>query len=160
MPAAEILHNLAAKGLKLAVAESLTGGLLASAIVDVPGASKVFLGGVVAYDSQLKQSLLRVSAALLKSRGAVDAEVAVAMARGVRELAAEAAHLPLGEVIGVATTGVAGPDTQDGKPAGLVYLAISGLGDSEAIELRLEGNRQQIREATVAAALSELAARI
>ena len=160
MPAAEILHNLAAKGLKLAVAESLTGGLLASAIVDVPGASKVFLGGVVAYDSQLKQSLLRVSAALLKSRGAVDAEVAVAMARGVRELAAEAAHLPLCEVIGVATTGVAGPDTQDGKPAGLVYLAISGLGDSEAIELRLEGNRQQLREATVAAALSELAARI
>lgn len=160
MQAAEILQLLEAKGYKLAVAESLTGGLLASAIVDVPGASKVFLGGVVAYDSQLKQSLLHVSAALLKSRCAVDAEVAVAMARGVRELAAEAAHLSLGEVIGVATTGVAGPDTQDGKPAGLVYLAIAGLGDSEANELRFQGNRQQIREATVAAALSEIAARI
>lgn len=160
MLAAEILHNLAAKGLKLAVAESLTGGLLASAIVDVPGASKVFLGGVVAYDSNLKQSLLHVSSSLLQSRGAVDAEVAVAMARGVRELGAEAAHLSIGEVIGVATTGVAGPESQDGKPAGLVYLAISGLGDLEAIELRLEGDRQQIREATVSAALEELAARI
>jgi nicotinamide-nucleotide amidase len=82
------------------------------------------------------------------------------MARGVRELAAEAAHLSIGEVIGVATTGVAGPDNQDGKPAGLVYLAISGLGDPEGIELRLEGDRQQIREATVSAALEELAARI
>jgi nicotinamide-nucleotide amidase len=160
MLAAEILHNLAAKGLKLAVAESLTGGLLASAIVDVPGASKVFLGGVVAYDSNLKQSLLHVSSSLLQSRGAVDAEVAVAMARGVRVLGAEAAHLSIGEVIGVATTGVAGPESQDGKPAGLVYLAISGLGDLEAIELRLEGDRQQIREATVSAALEELAARI
>ena len=160
MLVAEILQRLETAGFKLAVAESLTGGLLASTIVDAPGASKVFLGGVVAYDSNLKRSLLHVSAALLQSRGAVDAEVAVAMARGVRELAAEAAQLSLGEVIAVATTGVAGPDDQDGKPAGLVYLAISGLGDPEAIELRLEGDRQAIREATVAAALGELAARI
>ncbi|MFM2321280.1 MAG: hypothetical protein RL612_427, partial [Actinomycetota bacterium] len=108
--AAEVLANLQARGFYLAVAESLTGGLLAAELVAVPGASKVFLGSVTAYQNSIKQNLLAVPASVLESRGAVSAETAEAMAIGVREKFARAAGVPIERVIGVSTTGVAGPD--------------------------------------------------
>ena len=160
MTVARILQGLEAKGLKLAVAESLTGGLLAASIVDTPGASKVFLGGVVAYETSVKAGLLDVPAELLNRVGAVDPEVAQAMAYGVRKSFAEATRCSIESVVGIATTGVAGPDHQDGKPVGLVYIAISGLGDPDAIKLQLSGDRQGIRAGVVDEALEQLASRL
>jgi CDP-diacylglycerol--glycerol-3-phosphate 3-phosphatidyltransferase len=108
--AQEVHELLLARGETLAVAESLTGGALAAAVVAVPGVSATFRGGVVAYATELKSELLGVDAALLAARGPVDPDVAVAMAEGVRER--------LGATWGLATTGVAGPDPQDGHPPG------------------------------------------
>jgi nicotinamide-nucleotide amidase len=100
------------------VAESLTGGMLCSALIDVPGASAVVRGGVVSYATDLKHRLLGVDAGLLAANGPVDPDVATQMAHGVRER--------LGADWGVATTGVAGPDPQDGIAAGTVYIAVAG----------------------------------
>jgi PncC family amidohydrolase len=104
---ARIVTALRAGGDTLAVAESLTGGLVTARVVDVPGASTVLRGGVVAYATDLKHALLGVDADLLAERGAVDPDVALAMARGVAGR--------LGSTWAVATTGVAGPDPQDGQ---------------------------------------------
>lgn len=176
-PAPLLISAAAARGLRIAVAESLTGGLLAAELVAVPGASRVFSGGVVAYDTALKHALLGVDAELLRARGPVDAEVARQMARGVRRAcavpepsvggtASEASRAiaePAREAdLGIATTGVAGPDPdpQTGQPAGTVWVAVSGPGGERA-EL-LEGlaglGREEIRIATVRAAI-ELALR-
>ena len=106
--AADVLAALGQAGLSLAVAESLTGGLLAATLVDVPGASAVFRGGVIAYATDVKATLLGVDPALLAERGPVDPQVAAQMATGVR--------VRLGADVGVSTTGVAGPDPQDGQP--------------------------------------------
>ena len=113
-----LVPRLAGLGRTVAVAESLTGGLVVAALVSVPGASAVVRGGVVAYMSDLKASLLGVDPDLLAREGAVHPEVAAAMARGVRER--------LGADYGVATTGVAGPDPQDGHPVGEVHVAVVG----------------------------------
>ena len=173
-PEAE-LHGLAAAvvalarraGVRLAVAESLTGGLLASALVGVPGASLVFSGGVVAYDTALKRSLLGVDGALLRDRGPVDATVARQMAAGVRRACAvpDAARpgAPARPAdVGVATTGVAGPDPdpQTGQPAGTVWIGLSSSAGDAAVPLRLAGDRAEIRTAAVAAALRHLADRV
>lgn len=106
--AAQIIGLLAARGQTAAVAESLTGGLLAAAFTSVPGASAVFRGGVVAYASDLKAAILGVPADLLERRGAVDPEVAAEMAAGVRSR--------LAATVGAATTGVAGPIRPTGSP--------------------------------------------
>ncbi|WP_088285161.1 CinA family protein [Kineosporia sp. A_224] len=151
--AREVVTTLTARGLTLATAESLTGGLLAARVVDVPGASAVLRGGVVAYATDLKHLLLGVDADLLAARGAVDPDVAAAMALGVRER--------LGADVGVATTGVAGPDPQDGHAAGTVFVAVSlspalaagGAGGGRVVPLLLAGDRTAIRTATVAEAL-------
>ncbi len=101
----------------LAVAESVTGGALAARIVSVPGASRYFLGGVVAYSNDLKRSALGVSDDLLREHGAVSEECALAMARGARRFA--------GADIALATTGIAGPEGgTESKPVGLVYVAL------------------------------------
>lgn len=156
------LKLAAALGLRLAVAESLTGGLLADAIVSVPGASRVLSGGVVAYDTYLKHSLLGVDAELLRTRGPVDSEVAEQMARGVRHALAvprdssgEAEPLELG----LATTGVAGPDPDPatGQPAGTVWIGVSSRLGDRSLLLRATGDRASIRAQTVRAALSECA---
>lgn len=155
--AAEVLANLQARGFYLAVAESLTGGLLAAELVAVPGASKVFLGSVTAYQNSIKQNLLAVPASVLESRGAVSAETAEAMATGVREQFARAAGVPIERVIGVATTGVAGPDADGDKPVGLVYIGLDLPGHRvSSYRLELPGDRAQIRAAAVLSALSEL----
>ncbi len=155
--AAEVLANLQARGFYLAVAESLTGGLLAAELVAVPGASKVFLGSVTAYQNSIKQNLLAVPASVLESRGAVSAETAEAMAIGVREKFARAAGVPIERVIGVSTTGVAGPDADGDKPVGLVYIGLDLPGHRvSSYRLELPGDRAQIRAAAVLSALSEL----
>jgi nicotinamide-nucleotide amidase len=150
--AARLVAALTAHHRTLAIAESLTGGLLVARIVSVPGASAVLSGGIVAYATELKASILGVDPALLAERGAVDAEVARQMAdrvRGVCAVAGRAADL------GLATTGVAGPDPQDGHPPGTVHLGIASPRGIRAVSLELTGSRTEIRERTVARAVDE-----
>ncbi|MCL4465079.1 MAG: CinA family protein [Chloroflexi bacterium] len=114
-----LVDQLAARGLTLAVAESCTGGLLGDTVTNVPGSSRVFLGGVLAYADQVKQNVLGVPREALAQHGAVSAQVALAMARGARRA--------LGADLAVATTGVAGPSGgTPAKPVGLVYVAVAG----------------------------------
>jgi nicotinamide-nucleotide amidase len=144
--AARLLDLLAARGESLAAAESLTGGLVASACTAAPGASRVFRGSITAYATDLKRQLLGVDGELLAERGAVDAEVARQMAAGVRRV--------LGADWGVATTGVAGPEAQDGRPVGTVFVAVAGPhGAASAQELSLGGDRAAIRTESVTRAL-------
>jgi nicotinamide-nucleotide amidase len=154
--AGALLDSLSSKGLHLAIAESLTGGLLTSAFVDVPGASKVLLGSIVAYQTELKHQLLGVSRPLLQEQGAVDAEVVAQMASGIRTKLAAKSGLDESAVVGLATTGVAGPESQDGKPAGSVFVGISGPTGDFVYPLELNGSRSEIRTATVAAAVEAL----
>jgi nicotinamide-nucleotide amidase len=147
-PQALLVARLAAAGETLAVAESLTGGLLTSRIVDVPGASAVLRGGVIAYATDLKRTLLDVDGDLLAREGPVHPQVAAQMAGGVRER--------LGATWGVATTGVAGPDAQDGHPPGTVYVGLAGPLGVRSVGLRLTGDRSQVRSATVDVALDLL----
>ena len=155
--AAQIIGLLAARGQTAAVAESLTGGLLAAALTSVPGASAVFRGGVVAYATDLKATILGVPTDLLERHGAVDPEVAAEMVTGVRSR--------LAATIGAATTGVAGPDPSDGKPVGTVYIAVSTgpgapVASTAVRSLALRGSRDEIRRETVAQCLRLLLARI
>ncbi len=143
-----VLRLLTEDGLTVAVAESLTGGGLASALVDVPGASAAFRGGVVAYATELKTSLLGVDAGLLARGGAVQPEVAVAMAEGVRSR--------LGATYGVGTTGVAGPDPQDGAGPGVVHVAVAGPQGLRTLALDLRGGRERVRRVAVVHALDLL----
>jgi nicotinamide-nucleotide amidase len=148
---ADVVHLLTERGLTIAVAESLTGGLLVSELIRTPGASAVVVGGVVAYSTALKHSVLGVDAALLASNGAVDPEVARQMASGVRDVLAVDGR-PAD--IGVATTGVAGPDPQDGKPVGTVFLGIAFGDEVRSVELGLSGSRDEVRAAVVVEALA------
>ncbi|NYI03064.1 CinA family protein [Allostreptomyces psammosilenae] len=146
--AAEVLDLLRHAGATLAVAESLTGGLLAAAITEVPGASAAFRGSVTAYATDVKDRVLAVPGGLLSVRGAVDPDVAAAMAEGVRVL--------LDADWAVATTGVAGPDEQDGKPVGTVYVAVAGPSGMRVTGAVFPGDRAEIRRATVERALGLL----
>ncbi|WP_460445883.1 CinA family protein [Angustibacter aerolatus] len=120
--AADAARTLLAAGATVATAESLTGGMLGAALTAVPGVSAAYRGGVVSYATDLKHALLGVDADLLAREGAVHPDVARAMALGVRDR--------LGADWGIATTGVAGPDPQDGRPAGTVYVAVAGAAGS------------------------------
>ncbi|HEY5833465.1 CinA family protein [Streptomyces sp.] len=150
--AADVLKLLGERGGTLAVAESLTGGLVAAELASVPGASRTFRGSVTAYATALKHELLGVDAALLAERGAVDGRVAREMAEGVRAR--------LGADWGASTTGVAGPDPQDGQPVGTVFVAVAGPDGAVVAPLRLTGDRNEIRRASVAAVLDLLAERL
>ncbi|GAA4285005.1 CinA family protein [Brevibacterium daeguense] len=144
----EIVHRLAAHGLTVATAESLTAGLIVSTLVTVPGASAVVRGGLVTYATDLKAELAGVDRELLARSGAVDPEVA-------RQMALGAARVCRADV-GVSCTGVAGPDPQDGKPVGLVYLGLASPDGVVVQERRFEGDRAAIRLATVNAAIDLL----
>lgn len=147
--AARVLRLLVGRGETVAVAESLTGGLVAAELTSVPGASQAFRGSVTAYATPLKSEVLGVDAALLAARGAVDAEVARQMAAGVRRA--------LGADWGVATTGVAGPEPQDGQPVGTVFVAVCGPCDAGKVTaLRLNGGRADIRRESVRSVLELL----
>ena len=151
--AREIIEDLDRRGLTIAVAESLTGGLLVAALISVPGASRVVRGGIVAYDTALKHSLLGVDERLLAEHGAVHPEVAAQMARGVRERLA--VH-GVAASIGLSTTGVAGPDPQDGQPVGTVFVGLSISDRTSILSLSLEGSRDDIRGAAVSESLRQL----
>ena len=142
-----------AKGLWLALAESLTGGALSAEIVSEPGASEVFLGSVVSYQDQVKSQLLGASAQLIASQSAVDPEVAIQMAVGAREKLARACQIDSESVIGISTTGVAGPDSVGNKDPGEVYIGISSRRGERVYAERFEGNRNQIRAAVVRRAM-------
>ncbi len=143
--AADLVARLTVLGQTVAVAESLTGGLVSAALTDVPGASAVVRGGVLAYASDLKTSVLGVDGVLLANVGAVDGVVAEQMAAGVREL--------MGATYGLATTGVAGPDPAVGKPVGTVFVAVCGPGPARVKALALSGDRAHIRAQSVTAVL-------
>ncbi len=156
-PTDGLLAELAARGLTVAVAESLTGGLLTAELIRPAGASAVVVGGAVCYATELKQRLLGVDAALLEREGPVHPDVAAQMADRVRRALAVGGRAA---DIGLATTGVAGPEAQDGHPAGLAYVGIA-IGDRiDTIELRLGGGRDAVRAGVVDRAITELAARI
>jgi len=146
--AVELLSALREGGETLAVAESLTGGLLAATVTTVPGASTVFRGAVVAYATDLKVRLLGVPSDLVDRVGVVSAEVAEAMAAGARDRCAAAWAL--------STTGVAGPDEQEGKPVGTVYVGWAGPGGGGSDRLLLSGGRAEIRRDACRHALSLL----
>jgi nicotinamide-nucleotide amidase len=149
---ADLIGALAARGLTVAAAESLTGGLLTAVLTEVPGSSAVVRGGLVVYATDLKHELAGVDRELLERRGPVDPEVAVELARGVRQRC--------GADVGVGLTGVAGPDPQDGVAVGTWFCAVVGPGARQ--ELRsgqptTTGSRDQIRSAAVGAAIEVLA---
>jgi nicotinamide-nucleotide amidase len=146
--AREAISLLTAAGKSVAVAESLTGGLVAAALTSVPGASVVVRGGVIAYATELKTELLGVPADLLARHGTVHPDVAAAMASGVRER--------LGATFGMATTGVAGPGPAEGKPEGTVFVAVNGPTGPAGAGLQLVGDRRQVREGSVLSVLSLL----
>lgn len=195
--AQQVITLAAESGVRIAVAESLTGGALAAALVEVPGASAAFSGAVVAYDTALKASLLGVDVEVLTQHGPVHPDVAKQMARGVRHACAVPRAVVPGvtvpgetvpgetvpretvrhEVvsppqpvtglaavgardaeIGVATTGVAGPDAdpQTGQPPGTVWIGVSSMRGDRSVSLSLRGGRAEIREAVVCVALREL----
>lgn len=146
MLAPELVALLVARAATIAVAESLTGGLVGAALTDVPGASAVFRGGITAYATDVKAALLEVDDDLLDSHGPVSAEVAAAMARGARR--------QLGATYGLATTGVAGPGPEAGQEPGTVFVAIAGPDGERGRRCRFSGDRTMIRKQAVAAALA------
>jgi nicotinamide-nucleotide amidase len=153
--AADVIATLIDRGLTIAVAESLTGGLLVAELIRVPGASATVNGGVVAYNTELKHTIVGVDASLLAEHGPVHPEVARQMASRVR------VSLAIGGVpadVGLSTTGVAGPGGQSGHAPGTVYIGVA-IGDvATAFRLELGGDRQSVRSQTVARSLEQLSA--
>ncbi|MFD3698253.1 CinA family protein [Streptomyces sp. NPDC058646] len=150
--AGEVLRLLAESDQTLAVAESLTGGMVAAEITAVPGASRSFRGSVTAYATELKHQVLGVDAALLAAEGAVNGRVAEEMAAGVRRV--------LGASWGIAITGVAGPDPQDGQPVGTVYVAVAGPEVRKTARLWLNGSRAEIRKESARTVLELLSSQL
>jgi nicotinamide-nucleotide amidase len=147
--AARVLELLVERGATLATAESLTGGQLAAAVTAVPGASRAYLGGVVSYATSVKERVLGVPEELVAQYGVISPECALAMARG--------AVLVTGADWALATTGVAGPDRQEGHPPGTVHVGLVGPEVATALALELVGDRAAIQARTCAEALSALA---
>ena len=146
--ALETVTRLTAAGATVATAESLTGGLLGALLTTVPGASVVYRGGVVAYATDLKVTMLGVPEDLIDEFGVVSAECAESMAAGVRSRT--------GSSYGLSTTGVAGPDLQDGLPPGTVFVGVATPTAIESRRLALSGDRDTIRHETCRIAMSML----
>ncbi|ASU84883.1 CinA family protein [Nocardiopsis gilva YIM 90087] len=149
--AAATVHRLLREaGATVATAESLTGGLIGAVLTGVAGASATYRGGAIAYATDLKCGVLGVPRELLERQGAVDPDVARLMAIGVRDRCAAD--------FGLAVTGVAGPEPQDGRPVGLVYIAVAGPGgDQDVREFTFPGDRFQVRSSTTLQALRMVA---
>jgi nicotinamide-nucleotide amidase len=148
-----IVRELTARGWSIAVAESLTGGMLVAELIRTPGASAVVSGGIVAYSTELKHTLLGVNSGLLAAHGPVHADVAAQMAAGVRDRLA-VAGVPA--TVGISTTGVAGPDPQDGVPVGTVFLGFAIGTEVRTSGLQLSGTREDVRQAAVSESLEQL----
>jgi PncC family amidohydrolase len=151
--ARQVQDRCLAAGLHLAVAESCTGGLVEHAITEVPGSSEYLLGGVVSYADAAKADLLGVDRASLGRHGAVSAQVAVAMAEGVRAR--------LGADLGLAVTGIAGPGGgSEAKPVGLTYVAVADAGGHDVRRFLWTGDRHANKRSSAAAALQLLIERL
>lgn len=146
--AVEVIELMRDAGATIGLAESLTGGLVTAALTSVPGSSAVVRGGLVVYASDLKVSLAGVSQEIMDARGPVDPYTAVLMASGAR-VKLDATH-------GLSVTGVAGPEPQDGKPVGTVYVGIAAGNEFRSTPYEFSGNRAEIRQRAVAACLREL----
>ena len=149
---AALLAALRARGWTVAVAESLTGGLLGGRITAVPGSSQYYLGGIVAYATDAKASLLGVDQRLLAEDGPVSEPVAAAMAEGARKA--------FGADLGLAATGVAGPTEQAGRPVGTLCLGVADGAGAVTRTLTAPGDRTQVRLWTSAVALDLLRRRL
>jgi len=150
--AEDLIALLRGMGASVSTAESLTGGLVCAALVAVPGASDVVRGSIVAYTSDAKTDVLGVPPDLITRYGAVDSHVASSMANATRRR--------FGSTYGLATTGVAGPDPSEGKPAGTVHIAIAGPEGTDSWLLDLGGDRDTIRNSTVSELLSRFVDRV
>ena len=142
-----VVKGLIDKGLTISTAESCTGGLMGKRLTDIPGSSACYIGGAVTYSNEMKMKVLGVSPKTLENFGAVSAETAMEMARGIRKLT--------GADIGISTTGVAGPGGgSDEKPVGTVYIGLSADGVDKVIkpELRPTSSRQRIRNSSAGSA--------
>lgn len=147
--AAQVGRALLARGQRLALAESCTGGLIGGRLTAVPGCSRYLLGGLIAYQNHAKSVLLRVPSAMLRRHGAVSAPVAAAMARGARRV--------FGADIALAVTGIAGPGGGSAaKPVGLVYVALSGFARTRGVRAVFDGGRRRVREQAADLALNLL----
>lgn len=145
MTAQALIRGLQAQGLTVATCESLTGGMICAALVDVPGASRVVRGGLITYQTDTKSLLAGVDAGLIEAYGVVSAEVARAMAAGARD----ALHAD----IAVSATGMASPGEIGDPPAGTVFVGLASAAGVQAVELHLTGDRQAVRHQTVDAAI-------
>ena len=146
--AARLVGLLHEHGQTLATAESLTGGGVGAAVTSVPGASEVYLGGVIAYATDLKRTHLGVSDATVRDPGVVSAECALEMARGVVDRT--------GADWGLSTTGVAGPDPQEGQPVGLVFIGVVGPQGVVVERHHFDGDRDEVRRQAVERALDQV----
>jgi nicotinamide-nucleotide amidase len=146
--AKNVIASLEARGETLSVAESITAGGLGSAITSMPGASQVFLGGVIAYSNDVKINILGIDGALIEKYSVVSEEVAIAMADAVRA--------KFGTTWGIATTGIAGPGDYLGMPEGRVWVAISGP-VNQTIQLQLDSGREGIRTGAISSAIGTFA---
>ena len=149
MSAEQLVKLLIARGETISCAESLTGGLLCDAVVQVPGASKCFMGGIVAYDEGRKVSLLDVPVATLDTYTAVSRETVLATACGARKR--------LKTTYSLSTTGYAGPDGED---VGLVWLGYAGPDGTDARQCHFNGSREEIRRQAVQASLAFLSEKL
>jgi len=147
--AVEVVEALSARKETIAIAESLTGGALSSALTDVPGTSHVYVGSIIAYSVDIKSRELGVKKSTLENEGVVSEAVALEMADGIRSKFAS--------TWAVSTTGVAGPGPSHGIPSGTVWIAIIGPGHRETIALALDGDRDAVRRGAVESALATLA---
>ena len=145
--AQQVGERLRQRGQWLAVAESCTGGLLGVALTDVPGSSAYFLGGIISYADRVKVELLAVPESTLRQHGAVSEQAAAAMAEGVRQL--------LHADVGISITGVAGPDAEESKPAGLTFIGVA-TDASTTHRFQWTGDRWDNRRRSVIAALELL----
>jgi len=139
--ASSLIKKLQEKNLTLAAAESLTGGLVAASLTEIPGASKVFKGSITAYSDEIKQNVLNVKSEIITNFTSISEQVALAMAINVRKI--------MKSDIGISTTGVAGPEKSAGFAPGLVFVALS-IGDHNMCQkLEITGDRSKIRNQTV-----------
>jgi nicotinamide-nucleotide amidase len=148
---ADVAHGrLVEQGRTVGVAESLTGGMVSMLLTEAPATSTTFRGGVIVYSTDLKHTLAGVSEEDLEKYGAVHSEIAEQLAAGVRNRCIAD--------YGIATTGVAGPGEQDGRPVGEVHVAVAGPSGVKAEQHQFEGTRDEIRAAATAAALAAFVA--
>ncbi len=147
--AQRLIHIASEKGITIATAESLTGGLIGAALTSVPGSSDVFMGGIMSYTNDVKNKLLSVDKTVLDDEGAVSQICAQQMAEGARQ--------SLNTSLAVSVTGIAGPGgAEPGKPVGTVWMGVSAIKGTYAKQFVFQGNREEVRQQTVSAALEAL----